>query len=466
METTTMKLIERKVSFRKDNEKKLEKLIKKLNRYCKLFDLPKVEVNDLGDKNKLFLINEKHHSVIVESFNMEDIEKEMVKWAKKKLPLSLKTLVYKNISLLLPEALKPHDEWDLLGVIDQNEGIVKPAPGKQIPTDFLEKINLKGNFSCEQCNKSIYRKKGIVVKNINNVEIKRVGGSCTKVYLGYDYENKLDLLDIVYTIEEGFGGEPHYGWFDKVEDSYSVKELIKTYIYHVNEYGQISNKEAGNYNRKLPEEDYHKRKTSTSNKVSNTIHYVYNPPISNKHGEYDDWQVFVAEHNEKLSKIDDTEYDEIVEFANKNNDNNFMFNVVNLIKEGTVSLNYMNYIPGLCSYFYSIKKREEAERVQKELNEKKYGESKHLGEIGEKLEFKDLKVTRIGSFENEYGVSYIYNMIDPEGNIVVKFGKINPRYSDTDDVKVGSILNFKSSIKQHSEYKGIKQTVIDRLSKL
>lgn len=86
------------------------------------------------------------------------------------------------------------------------------------------------------------------------------------------------------------------------------------------------------------------------------------------------------------------------------------------------------------------------------------------GEIGDKIQI-EAKIISINVFDGGYGSTNVYKMVDKNGNVYTKFGTINPRYVDTDDVEKGSNIKVKGEVKKHNEFRGKKETLIGRISK-
>lgn len=96
--------------------------------------------------------------------------------------------------------------------------------------------------------------------------------------------------------------------------------------------------------------------------------------------------------------------------------------------------------------------------------------SEYIGNIGDKLEL-DVKLIGRHKYTTHftyYGESnYIYTMEDANGNVLVwkttslldfaiKDGK------EIDFIRTGDLMRIKGTVKEHSEYKGAKQTVLAR----
>jgi hypothetical protein len=79
--------------------------------------------------------------------------------------------------------------------------------------------------------------------------------------------------------------------------------------------------------------------------------------------------------------------------------------------------------------------------------------SAYVGVIGERRDW-ILTVERTTSYDNDFGTTYINVCKDEEGHTVV--------YKGSHEWKKGETLKVKATIKEHSEYNGVKQTLINR----
>lgn len=85
-------------------------------------------------------------------------------------------------------------------------------------------------------------------------------------------------------------------------------------------------------------------------------------------------------------------------------------------------------------------------------------ESNYVGNIGDRLSL-ELTVERIHSFEGAFGETYIYNMVDAEGNIFVWF-------TGSGNLTRGLTYTMMAKIKDQSEYEDVKQNIITRPTKI
>lgn len=88
-----------------------------------------------------------------------------------------------------------------------------------------------------------------------------------------------------------------------------------------------------------------------------------------------------------------------------------------------------------------------------QLREKRLYPSNFFGEVGQRTDF-DVSLKFRLRFENYYGISWLNNLVDAQGNVFVYWGKCLGNKGDN--------IKMKATIKEHKVYKGIKQTVVNR----
>lgn len=339
--------------------------------------------------------------------------------------------------------------------------------------------------------KIIGRNKTVFIQNLKSKEIIRVGGSCIKYYLGYDYEKILDLLTQISMFQNWSVDRPlHNVWqgyrVDWETPEETITNIIRYFIWFAKHNGYVSKAAATKWNEDKAEElrnqrtqsnedEYFnfKQKESTKDMVNGDINDFNTPPDPRHYtgkyaGDYAEdfkkWEKRVEEYHERISKIKDEEVQEVIDFIEENKDNNFVFNAWNFMRNGaTIKLNLLNYITSVCSYFWGKNKREE----RKEKTEQASG---WVGTIGEKMNFENLEIIYVSGYEGQYGWTNVYTLKDENGNIFTKFGKIGSEFivntSEFSEPEKGAIISATAEVKGHDEYKGSKRTVLGRFSKL
>jgi predicted histidine transporter YuiF (NhaC family) len=98
---------------------------------------------------------------------------------------------------------------------------------------------------------------------------------------------------------------------------------------------------------------------------------------------------------------------------------------------------------------------EKAERERKRAAEMaSEANSRHIGTVGDRITINVNSVKCVTSWETEYGVTRIYKIVDEAGNVYTwKTGN----FIAEEDVKT-----IKGTVKEHNEFRGIKQTELTR----
>lgn len=86
--------------------------------------------------------------------------------------------------------------------------------------------------------------------------------------------------------------------------------------------------------------------------------------------------------------------------------------------------------------------------------------SEWVGKVGEKISPTVVTITRIGHIEGRYGLTTIYTFKDANSNIYVWFTSTNFQKD------VGDTFSIVASVKDHTEYNGVKQTKIIRVKEV
>ena len=98
------------------------------------------------------------------------------------------------------------------------------------------------------------------------------------------------------------------------------------------------------------------------------------------------------------------------------------------------------------------KAKAEAEReIKREI---KRNTSRHVGQVGERIDI-TAKIEVIKSFDGTYGISFFTILETTDGNVFKYFGSACLG-------EKGDTVNLKATVKGHTEWEGISQTVINR----
>ena len=98
----------------------------------------------------------------------------------------------------------------------------------------------------------------------------------------------------------------------------------------------------------------------------------------------------------------------------------------------------------------------EAERRERERKAREEGElSKYVGEVGKRVSFKPADYKVLTSWETMYGTTTLYKIVDEAGNVFI--------WKASAWINAGRpVEKITGTVKEHSEYGGVKQTVLTR----
>lgn len=310
--------------------------------------------------------------------------------------------------------------WEFVGTIQHTPygNILRSMnPNRPVPEDYRY-----SEPYCDHCNTRRHRKDTYVVYNETTGEYRQLGKSCLQEYIKGLSASHVALLN---SFNEGlinacFIGESGYKTY------LNVKELLRYYLACVKAFGYAKVDE-GNYATK------------------NLGLMLYRKDF----GSLADWEKKFIEEVLKNSKFDVSattleESEKCLEWARNNEEyhSNYMMNLKIVAKMNYCGEKDLGLLAAMAStYLKSCSKH------QLQANN-----SRHLGSIGERItiDVADWKV--LSSWENGFGICYLYEFITPDGDVVIwKTGK----FFDTCNQLSGTV-------KDRGEFNGTLQTVLTR----
>ena len=369
---------------------------------------------------------EKKLKIIVDDSRVEQLQKELNKLEKKlnKIGGSIKVVDIKNIDNVYTdkkeytintsiELLIP--DYDLIAVNKLN------VDGTYLYMTIDNRIEVpetvKNTYICNHCNTKRKRKMYYIFynKKINNFV--SVGSTCCKEYVGVDIEKILKKYDSIYqSIGVSFDNEIN---LISTDINYIVSKIIC--------YDKLYNTQYKNY-RKYKE---------------NLLEFVNELVINSK---YQNEYYYYDKHEKELEKEANKTIEYILKMNNKEN-NEYLHNLQQIFNNRFMDAKFIKYIL-YCTKLVQL------DKVKKEANKENKKPSNYVGEIKDRLDL-NLTLFNIIELEGYYGLSYLYLFKDNEGNIF-KWITASKKLENNTAYKI------KATIKNHEEYKGIKQTVLTR----
>ena len=406
---------------------------------------------------KLADLNSKFSKKGLPLINCSMEEKEMFhvdEWSKEKTPYTLYVATLSS----------DFNNTNLSGVDVEFEGVVSLVEGNENDKIFTFKnINyssLLANCSCDKCHKKIGRNKYLVFSKVGKkVETRDdlvvLGTSCAKDYFPFSVESYFGFLESAFEelgsydeFSGSFGGcSSHYHTLSAIYDATlactsNLKCYEKEGVTKGNVLGWLNNLKMDKYTY------YRDAYPMPSNPIP------FEDVISWVKDMYDTDEFVSDFHTNARSVFFKTLDDGTREMRNEINEK------------------YM----GIAVYaFFSAKQNHDkmvAKKIAEEERAKANAEVEYYGAVGDKFEL-TLTFDKSFGFEGAYGFTYIHLFHDDEnhvfawsssnGNYKVEYAK-NVTWGGIEYVEyeVGHKYLIKGSIKDHREYRNVKQTVITR----
>ena len=323
------------------------------------------------------------------------------------------------------------DGWSFVAKLDHEYStpIITSLTDVTVPT-----IYRNHDASCDHCKSNRARKITYVVQNVDTLEYKHVGKSCLKDFLGH-ISPTAALRYFEYLSSIGDELEELRDSGGRGVERYGVREVLATAKLISDVYGYVSAKKAREEFNDLGEPKYDATNWDVSNYYFNTIF---------KREFVADYGHVTEEHLEFA--------DEVIEFfKGKDANSDYMYNLHSLIAERYIKTKEFAIVVSMVGVYLNhiAKAKEEAETNK--LNEW-FGEAKKRQEA-------IVKVIHIRSYESQFGVGYVIKMVDDEGRTVVWF-------ASSKTLDEGDTYKVKLTVKDHDEYKGWKQTIVNRVTVL
>lgn len=343
----------------------------------------------------------------------------------------LNPIVVEMIDATLTYTIPMIEGYELIATLDLYNGengntvLVSAVPEKTVPEEWVNATSIK----CDHCGQNRFRTHSILLQHTESGEYKEVGSTCVKDFFGLDPKGFMFMASIKF--HQIVGGI-------KDEDcckggrvwSYGLKTVLMVTAAVINKFGWTSKANAYNYN--VP---------STCDRVWENLEPYRGMPDADK--------VSADEADEALAE-------KVIEhFSNLNpNGNEYLTNLVKIAELGHVPSKYMGFA---CSMIIAYEKAMEIER-KRETAKEEGKDSNFVGSLKERLKDIKVEVTFKRNIESDFGVSTLYAFKDVNGNIFKTF------YSGYSfDLEVGDVLLITGTVKKHDEFRGVKQTMLNRV---
>ena len=296
---------------------------------------------------------------------------------------------------------------------------------------------------CEHCKTNRRRKDTYIIRNINTNEFKQVGRSCLKDFThGFDAAGVAAYMSMFSELIEGeapYEGSHH-------ETYYNLKRYLMHCKEWCNKFGYRKSQE--------PDATYDMAWLSMMVE-ENRKPYMW----SDK--EVYAWRKKLADMNYNYKKNEQFVDDALVWVRTQEKDNNYMNNLKVVCSSDYVNAKHLGLACSLMTAYdkelaYQAELRIRAERRKREMELEQ--KSDYIGEIGERISVDVADARLLTSWETQWGYTYMYKFKDKEGNVFI--WKASKWIGNDEDEII--VKTLKGTVKQHSEFKDVKQTVLTR----
>lgn len=340
-----------------------------------------------------------------------------------------------------------HGDWSFVATLEHSaEGNVI----RQFNTELTVPERYRdAECICEHCNTRRNRRDTYIIFNHESGEFKQVGKSCLM-----EYTRGLSAEDVARYISwfdflikgDGAGGTRGTTYYNTLEVVQYAIECVRHWGYHKS--------------LSWDDEEYYSRDyRSTKERV---IDYMrVNRGWMCRH----DYKA-IEKHREEMLEVGfnhDTEQNkeqaaEMIAWASKFDTETFgyMHNLKVISRKEYIEHRDLGILISIvASYYRHLNNIEETKKKEAE-HQKVADASNYVGQEKERITRNLQSCEHIYTSESIYGSSYLYKMVDTEGNVLTWWSS---SWIDLDGYKVTSVTG---TVKAHEEYRGIKQTVLTR----
>lgn len=323
--------------------------------------------------------------------------------------------------------------WSFLAITEHSKKgniILKKLYDVEIPEQYQN-----SDTYCEHCNTNRYRKYTYLVYNNDTKEIHQVGSTCLTAYLGFDASLLMAHAELFTHLKTIMDDDRERGRMTKRGvETQTIENFLKLALVIIEKYGYVSAKKAReyyeNHERELNEESIYRDATGYT---------VWGINYNKKYWKHELEEAKTDRINEIYTKIIDW-----VKGLETKSD--YIRNIQILVDRGFVTYKTATTAASIIGvYNMNLQKNKVEDRKI----------SNWFGTIKERIDV-DLILKRKTPFEGKFGVSNCYVLETQEGNVAILF-------TAAVNLEEGKRYLGKATVVKHTEYKGLKQTVINRV---
>jgi len=324
--------------------------------------------------------------------------------------------------------------WTFDGVVEHTAAgnIIKVVPGHEIDPKYREAKPV-----CDHCKHARRRKETFILRHESG-DVKQIGRQCIRDFLGGTTPEHIAML-LQFAVSIGELGDDEGSWGGNVVPVYTFHEILAKALVFVKRYGFISRAAANASAEK-----------STTTYLTTTAEQVLHIPKTQKDKDWLKDHLPSAEDHQDADKV--IEWIGTLAGISDYEHNLKIVAGLEFFKHDKI---------GIAVSAAGVWAKEQGKAKVREAKLKEDITSEWVGEVGARQVMELILVDIKDLGENAWGShSVLHRFKDTNGNVFTWF-------ASRDAVgEVGQTVKVKATIKKHDDYKGIKQTILSRCTKL
>jgi hypothetical protein len=323
--------------------------------------------------------------------------------------------VFIAIEIILKGETPKFEGWKLLAVLQHDPNldanIVKTVPGEIIPEGYRTRPGV-----CDHCGYTRIRKETFVVQH-DSGELKQVGRQCVADFLGHGDPRR--FIKTYEWFEEAMGWGVGFSGIRDERENYSLEAFLAMTNAVIQKWGWVSGKKS-----------YETGQTSTATEVI--------------------IQFGDRKYMKKDQVVDPTDEDKayaikVIEWAKTiDPTSDYLHNLLTIAKQNYVIRKTQGFAASMIMAYKMVNESKKEKKV-----------SGYVGNVGDRLVLK-LTFKATYSFDSQWGTVHLHRFLDDNGNVFIW------QSSKFINMVEGGVYEVMGTVKQHKDYKDVKQTILTR----
>ena len=319
-----------------------------------------------------------------------------------------------------------------------HKSLFHTVPGVNIKID--ERFRELNASVCEHCNLIRRRSDTFIVRNDKTGEQKQVGRQCLADYTGINTPEKAaaaaSLLNLYTDISDSEGGF----WNSYFESTVDTRKALAITSVYISKYGWVPKSQA-----------------EFNNPTAFYVQDHFTPGFKGNDRAKEIREVSAESetevHQDRANKVVAWIEQELAEKANKSD---YEENLVTLVCNDVCNARHLGIV---CSAV-SVWQRSQNQKVEYAARQETLKNSKHIGTVKERLRSLKVTVRQVKMFEGNFGPTTLVKFVTSDGNVLTWFASGDKQY------EAGQEFTVDATVKGYSEYNGVKETQVNRVSEV